>query len=1084
MTRRSTVFWAWLGWLTFVVYGSLVPLDYVGMPLDRALAAFRAIPFLQLGIDSRADWVANGVLYAPLGLLSAKLLRAWLPRLPWAVAIAVAWLGCATLALGVEFTQLFFPPRTVSQNDLWAEGIGSGVGALMAPLLAGWMSRLGAGWFVGGATWMRRLLEGYAVAYLLLCFFPYDLLLSWQEVQGKLGAGLLWGSWLVPNERGLLFALLQLVVETGLALPIGVLMARRMATGGLLRAALWGAALGALIELGQFFVASGVSQGASVLTRAAGVALGVALAPALARGGMPQVRALLSRHALWLLALFVPVLLFVNGWFREPWHGLAGAEAVWRELRLLPFYYHYWTTEALALFSLGSVAIMYLPVAVLGWARGLHRAGVLAAVALLTLAVETSKLFITGLRPDPTNLLISTAASAVVCWLLDLSMRSRAPEAAAAVSSPSPKPGALTRAAPTWPLSGLLLPVVLVGAGMSAWWFPAFPGPLLVLLIAAALAVWLRPVWALALIPASLPVLDLAPWSGRFYWDEFDLLQTVCISIALWRTPAPAGLPARLRPLTLAFGLLALSLAVSTLRAVLPWQGFDLNSFSSYYSPYNALRIAKGALWAGLFVLLWRRLAASGQTRASVFSAGMAVGLALTVAFVLWERGQAVSLLDVRSDFRVSGPIAAMHMGGAYLECWLAVAAAFVMAWVVRTPSGLGRVLGLTLLAATGYAVMVTFSRNGYAALLVALVLAALAATRAGAGPAAPVLHRGGSGRRLAWAGLALALVAAAAVPVLMGGFARERLAQTATDLAVRQAHWADALQMRDRDLATTAFGMGLGRFPESHFWRSTEPLRAAPYRLAREGDNTFLRLGGGATLYIEQVLPEPGSDELVLRLDLRASRAPAQLAVTVCRKWGLTSQACVPGRATAAGAPKSPGDWQPVELRLNVAEVRGLGSGSAGAGVFGKPMKLSLLTPDSDTRVEVDNIRLATAGGRDLLVNGDFSAGMDHWFFATDVAPPWHIDSLPVAVLFDQGWFGVLAWALLVVAVLARGAQLAWRGQARVPAALAALAAFLASGSLNTLIDAPRFLALLLLLLWMAAATDRPAQAGAGPPA
>ena len=1075
MTQRSTVFWAWLGWLTFVVYGSLVPLDFVGMPLDRALAAFRAIPFLQLGIDSRADWVANGVLYAPLGLLSAKLLRAWLPRLPWALAIAVAWLGCAALALGVEFTQLFFPPRTVSQNDLWAEGIGSAVGALMAPLLAGWVSRLGAGWFAGGATLMRHLLEGYAVAYVLLCFFPYDLLLSWQEVQGKLGAGL-WGGWLAPNERGGLFALLQLVVETGLALPFGVLLARRMAAGGLLRAALWGTALGGLIELGQFFVASGVSQGASVLTRAAGVALGVALAPALARGGMPQVRALLSRHAFWLFALFLPVLLFVNGWFRGPWHGLAGAAAVWLELRWLPFYYHYWTTEALALFSLGSVAIMYLPVAVLGWARGLHWAGVLAAVAGLTLAVEASKLFITGLRPDPTNLLISTAASAVVWWLLDLSMRSRAPEAAV------PSSGALPWAASTWPLSGLWLPVVLVGAAMSAWWFPVISGPLLVLLGAAALAVWLRPVWALALIPAALPVLDLAPWSGRFYWDEFDLLQAVCITIALCRTPLPVGSPARLRPLTLAFGLLALSVAVSTLRALLPWQGFELNSFNSYYSPYNALRIVKGALWAGLFVLLWRRLAASGQTRASVFSAGMAVGLALTVAFVLWERGQAVNLLDVSSDFRVSGPIAAMHKGGAYLECWLAVAAAFVMAWVVRTPNWLGRVLGLLLLAATGYAVMVTFSRNGYAALLVALVFAALAAVRAGAGPDAPMLRRGGTGRRLAWAGLALAGVAAVAVPVLMGGFARERLAQTATDLAVRQAHWADALQMRDRDLATTAFGMGLGRFPESHFWRSTEPLRAAPYRLAREGDNTFLRLGAGATLYIEQVLPEPGSDELVLRLDLRASRAPAQLAVTVCRKWGLTSQACVPGRATAAGAAKAPGDWQPVELRLNVVEVRA--SAGAGALSFGKPLKLSLLTPDSDIRIEVDNVRLATADGRDLLANGDFSAGMDHWFFATDVDPPWHIHSLPVAVLFDQGWFGVLAWGLLVLAVLARGAQLAWLGQAQVPAALAALAAFLASASLNTLIDAPRFLALLLLLLWLAAAADRPAQTGAGPPA
>ena len=74
MIRRSTVFLAWLGWLTFLVYGSLVPLDYVAVPWDQAVATFRNVPFLKLGIDSRADWVANGVLYAPLGFLSARLL--------------------------------------------------------------------------------------------------------------------------------------------------------------------------------------------------------------------------------------------------------------------------------------------------------------------------------------------------------------------------------------------------------------------------------------------------------------------------------------------------------------------------------------------------------------------------------------------------------------------------------------------------------------------------------------------------------------------------------------------------------------------------------------------------------------------------------------------------------------------------------------------------------------------------------------------------------------------------------------------------------------------------------------------------
>lgn len=61
----------------------------------------------------------------------------------------------------------------------------------------------------------------------------------------------------------------------------------------------------------------------------------------------------------------------------------------------------------------------------------------------------------------------------------------------------------------------------------SAVWLVDFPVarlPLgLGLLAAAALVAW-RPAWLLTLAAAALPVLDLAPWSGRWLWDEFDML--------------------------------------------------------------------------------------------------------------------------------------------------------------------------------------------------------------------------------------------------------------------------------------------------------------------------------------------------------------------------------------------------------------------------------------------------------------------------------------------------------------------------------------------------------------------------------
>ena len=132
---HATTSWPWfIAYLAFVIYGSLVPLNYNGMALDEALRHFANIPFLQLGAGSRADWIANGVLYLPLGLLLARVLRGGL-----GASTGTAFIGavamCGAVAVAVEFAQLFFPPRTVSQNDLIAEVLGSALGAWLAFVL-------------------------------------------------------------------------------------------------------------------------------------------------------------------------------------------------------------------------------------------------------------------------------------------------------------------------------------------------------------------------------------------------------------------------------------------------------------------------------------------------------------------------------------------------------------------------------------------------------------------------------------------------------------------------------------------------------------------------------------------------------------------------------------------------------------------------------------------------------------------------------------------------------------------------------------------------------------------------------------
>ncbi|MFO1330664.1 MAG: VanZ family protein [Rubrivivax sp.] len=1048
---------AFVAYLLFVVYGSLVPLDFHPLPMDEAWRQFQRTPYLRLELESRADWIANGVLYVPLAALAVRWLQGVL-RLSWAVSSVFALALCTALAFGVEFAQLFFPPRTVSQNDLIAECLGAVIGVAVVPRFSAWADALVHAWGADATRLARLVLAGYAIAYLLYAFFPFDLLLSRDELARKFASGS-WG-WLLasPDGLGLGRRGLQLLAEWLLAVPLGLAFGRR----SLVQAALAGAAIGALIEVGQLFIATGISQGVSVLTRSAGVALGAWLAGG--RLSVPAARAWLHRHLIGLLPLYL-LLLMAAAWGRHRWGGWERAEQSWRELHWLPFYYHYYTSEAAALVSLGATVLMFVPLTVLAWTRRIGPAAAAAFAAVLAVMVEAGRLLTIDTHPDPTNVLIAAVSVWVGLRLLyawDTWHRALAamPRAAPAVeSSPAPVPGPAPAvatagppsAAPPWSRGLAVLPVWVACLAVSSGW-PVLPVVLTALLaLAGALVAW-RPALALLMLPLAMPVLDGAMWSGRFFVDEFDLLCALVLATAFARLPARPRGPGRGASLAgLPFAAFGLCLAASAALPLLQ-QGIalDPNSFSHLYSPFNGLRVLKGALEAWAFVALYRRLVSDDPSRSGLLRLGFVAALALVVGTVLWERAAFSGLFDFGADYRVTGPFSVMNKGGAYVECFLAAATAFALADTLARRGRASFWAGAVLLALSSFALLVTYSRNGYAA-LVAAVLVVLA-SRAPAGPT-----------RRGWRGaVLLALVGAVAAPVLMGGYARERLSKSARDFDIRLRHWQAALDMRDPALVHSLFGMGLGRFPEHHAWYSTTEVRAAGFALVRDGGQTLLRLAPGAPVYIEQVVAPPPSSPLELKLRLRSAAAAApRLAVTLCRKWMLTSTDCQ--TAQLQGVP-SAGAWQTLQGRFAAMPA------PARVAAAWLPVKLSLLTPGEGAALDVDDVELRVAGGPPLVHNGSFEQGMDRWLFATDVDPPWHIHSLPVALLFDLGWAGVLAGAGLALTALVGGLRALGRGSVTGSGAAGALVAFGVSGLLNTLFDEPRFLWLLLLLAWLCA--------------
>ncbi len=231
-----------------------------------------------------------------------------------------------------------------------------------------------------------------------------------------------------------------------------------------------------------------------------------------------------------------------------------------------------------------------------------------------------------------------------------------------------------------------------------------------------ALLLWRPQAWLVA-VPALLPVLDFAPWTGWFFLEELDLLLLATGAAGYWalgRTPAPTKLPGLAR---FALGFFVLCYAIAAWRGLMPLAALDANSFANYTSPYNGLRVLKGVLWPVLLLPLLRATAGeNGKQLQTLLVPGMILGLVACSLAVVWERLAFPGLFNFSSDYRPTAPFSAMHTGGAALDAYLAMAFPFVTLWLVNRPPPQRLALGLAALGLGLFAGLTTFSRDIYLA--------------------------------------------------------------------------------------------------------------------------------------------------------------------------------------------------------------------------------------------------------------------------------------------------------------------------------------------------------------------------------
>ena len=423
----------------FAIYGSLVPLEFQAVSVDEALDRFSRVPYLRLGIQSRADFVANILLFVPLGFLLMGALRAdRRGRVGGALAgVLVAAFACA-LANAIEFTQIYFPMRTVSLNDIVAETTGALAGISLWGLLGQRLTHFARAFFAerDRPALIVRVLAVYVAVFLVAQLLPLDIAITRGELAEKYRAGRIL---LMPFSyayESLLLMVWDFISDVALNAPIGALAVLGWTAAGTRRSPRTAIALAmALVvatEIAQVFIYSRYSDATDLLTGAIGICIGVAVAT---RRSATEAAQMSAPHGFtpWpaVAAVVWMAALVAYHWF--PLNFVVTGAMLDAQLPLLfavPFRHYYFGSEFHAFTELSRKLMLSAPLGALLWmalpamsSRGAER---LKTAALwffgfiFFAGIEAGQVFLPGRIPDLTDACIGALGVAAGIWLVRL----------------------------------------------------------------------------------------------------------------------------------------------------------------------------------------------------------------------------------------------------------------------------------------------------------------------------------------------------------------------------------------------------------------------------------------------------------------------------------------------------------------------------------------------------------------------------------------------------------------------------------------------------------------------------------------
>ena len=265
--------------------------------------------------------------------------------------------------------------------------------------------------------------------------------------------------------------------------------------------------------------------------------------------------------------------------------------------------------------------------------------------------------------------------------------------------------------------------------------FPTFGYGLIGMGLVYFIALFFLPRLWLIVLPLAMVCLDLATYTGRFLFNEYDLLFLVTIAFGL--------LSGRFSLAGVGLGWpvwLIGSYCLVVFSGFSAWNVFisppEVIGSNPYYLPEYGYKVIKGMLWALMLVPIWFNLLHRDRHKTlSWLVLGQCIAAFMLGFVILWERGTlgvvlsgspwyhiVSSLLDLSSSYRTTGIFSDMHTGGEVVDGVILLLLPTVLYGISQGASSTLRVLSLMAFASLAYCTMVGFTRTTYVSFFMGIV--------------------------------------------------------------------------------------------------------------------------------------------------------------------------------------------------------------------------------------------------------------------------------------------------------------------------------------------------------------------------